>query len=43
MQLRYGFTLPFPLNLVLLPLTIVQWFLEYQIVMGTGAAIGSVG
>ncbi len=42
-QLRYGFTLPFPLNLILLPLTIVQWLIEYQIVMGSGAAIGAVG
>ena len=42
-QLRYGFTLPFPLNLILLPLTIVQWLIEYQMVMGSGAAIGAVG
>lgn len=42
-QLRYGFTLPFPLNLILLPLTIVQWLIEYQIVMGSGAPIGAVG
>lgn len=40
-QLRYGFSLAFPLNLVFLPLSIVEWILEYQIVMGApGAASG---
>ena len=30
-----GFALFFPLNLVLLPLTVVEWVLRWQIVMGT--------
>ena len=42
-QFYYGFSLAFPLNLIFLPLTIVEWVLEYQIVMGApgqGAAGG---
>ena len=34
-QLYYGFRLAFPLNLVLLPLTVVEWILEWQVVFGT--------
>jgi len=30
-QLFNGFALPFPLNLVFLPLTIIEWFLRIQI------------
>jgi len=36
-QLQAGFALFFPLNIVLLPLTTVEWVLRWQIVMGTGA------
>ena len=36
-QLQAGFALVFPLNLVLLPLTTVEWVLRWQIVMGTSA------
>ena len=32
-QIFNGFALPFPLNLVFLPLTIVEWFLRIQISM----------
>lgn len=38
-QLRYGFSIAFPVNIILLPLTIVEWILEWQIVMGTGAPV----
>ena len=31
-QLSNGFTLPFPWNLLMLPLTIVEWILRLQIV-----------
>jgi hypothetical protein len=31
-----GFELMFPLNLVFLPLTIIEWFLRFQVVMGPG-------
>jgi len=30
-QITSGFSLPFPLNLALLPLTIVEWFLRWQV------------
>jgi hypothetical protein len=30
-QLSHGFTLPFPLDLIFLPLTIVEWLLRWQI------------
>ena len=40
-QLYYGFSLAFPLNLIFLPLTIVEWILEYQIVMGVSATGGT--
>ena len=40
-QLAYGFHLAFPVNLILLPLSIVEWILEWQIVMGSGAPIPS--
>ena len=33
-QFFSGFALPFPLNVILLPLTIVEWFLRVQISMG---------
>jgi hypothetical protein len=29
-QLSTGFTLPFPLSLILLPLSIVEWLLRWQ-------------
>ena len=32
-QIFNGFSLPFPLNLVFLPLTIIEWFLRLQISM----------
>ena len=35
-QLKMGFELMFPLNLVFLPLTIIEWFLRFQVVMGPG-------
>ena len=40
-QLSYGFGIAFPINIILLPLTIVEWILEWQIVMGTGAPVPS--
>jgi len=33
-QLTNGFALPFPFNLIFLPLTIIEWFLRIQISMG---------
>ena len=36
-QLTQGFALPFPFNILLLPLSIVEWFLRLQ-VSSTGAA-----
>ena len=33
-QLSTGFSPPFPLNLVLLPLSIVEWILRWQVTMG---------
>ena len=33
-QLFNGFALPFPINLIFLPLTIIEWFLRIQISMG---------
>ena len=30
-QIFNGFSLPFPLNIVFLPLTIIEWFLRIQI------------
>ena len=33
-QLQAGFSLFFPLNLLLLPLSMVEWVLRWQIVMG---------
>jgi len=35
-QIYSGFSLPFPINLVLLPLTIVEYILEWEIVVGAG-------
>ena len=32
-QITSGFRLPFPLNLIFLPLTIIEWFLRWQISM----------
>ena len=36
-QIFNGFALPFPLNLVFLPLTIIEWFLRFQISMESTA------
>jgi len=36
-QLTNGFSLPFPLSLLLLPLTIVEWILRWQITFGAPA------
>ena len=36
-QLKMGFDLIFPLNLLLLPLTLIEWFLRFQIVTGPGS------
>ena len=38
-QFFNGFALPFPLDLVFLPLTIVEWFLRFQISMEGSAAL----
>ena len=39
-QFFNGFSLPFPLNLVFLPLTIIEWFLRLQISMeGSNALV----
>ena len=32
-QIFNGFELPFPLNLIFLPLTLIEWFLRFQISM----------
>ena len=32
-QLVSGFGLPFPLNIIFLPLTLIEWFLRIQITM----------
>eukprot|EP00325_Prymnesiales_sp_UTEX-LB-985_P035177 CAMPEP_0174719350 /NCGR_PEP_ID=MMETSP1094-20130205/30928_1 /TAXON_ID=156173 /ORGANISM="Chrysochromulina brevifilum, Strain UTEX LB 985" /LENGTH=373 /DNA_ID=CAMNT_0015919635 /DNA_START=34 /DNA_END=1155 /DNA_ORIENTATION=- len=44
-QVMSGFTLPFPLNLIFLPLTIIEWFLRWQVTFASpeslnGAASG---
>ena len=36
-QLTSGFRLPFPLDVIFLPLTIVEWFLRWQV--STGAPV----
>ena len=36
-QLEHGFAVPFPLNIVFLPLTIIEWFLRFQISMESTA------
>lgn len=38
-QIFNGFSLPFPLNLVFLPLTIIEWFLRIQISMEGSKAL----
>ena len=38
-QIFNGFNLPFPLNLVFLPLTIIEWFLRLQISMEGSKAL----
>ena len=38
-QIFNGFSLPFPLNLIFLPLTIVEWFLRIQITMTPGGSV----
>ena len=38
-QFFNGFTLPFPLNLIFLPLTILEWFLRIQISMSDTALV----
>ena len=38
-QLTTGFTLPFPLNIIFLPLTIIEWFLRWQMTFG-GPVVG---
>ena len=35
-QITAGFTIFFPLNVVLFPLTLVEWILRYQITFGGG-------
>ena len=42
-QLLVGFTLPFPLNLLLLPLTIVEWILRWQITFTGSADVAGAG
>jgi hypothetical protein len=32
-QFFSGFTLPFPFNIIFLPLTLIEWFLRIQISM----------
>lgn len=38
-QLTTGFNLPFPLNVIFLPLTIIEWFLRWQMTFG-GPVVG---
>merc|ERR1719161_1490225 len=33
-QITSGFTLPFPLNLIFLPLSIIEWILRYEVTFG---------
>lgn len=42
-QLFYGFGLSFPFNLALLPLTIVEWLLRWQITLQQGSSSVDVG
>jgi len=39
-QITNGFALQFPLNLILLPLSIVEWLLRFQVSMGFGGIGG---
>lgn len=41
-QLSTGFAPPFPINIVLLPLSIVEWLLRWQITWPS-SSIGDVG
>ena len=36
-QLSCGFSLPFPLNIIFLPLEIIEWFLRWQTTFGAPA------
>ena len=38
-QIFNGFSLPFPLNLIFLPLTLIEWFLRLQITMQSDGAL----
>ena len=42
-QVESGFKLFFPLNIVLMPLTLIEWFLRYQVTFGGIAAAGAAG
>ena len=37
-QFWSGFSLPFPLNIIFLPLSIIEWFLRIQITMTADVA-----
>ena len=41
-QLLAGFTLPFPLNIALLPLEIVEWLLRWQVTFAGSATSSDV-
>ena len=38
-QFFAGFTLPFPMNIIFLPLTFIEWFLRIQISMTDGSGV----
>ena len=42
-QFFNAFALPFPLNLIFLPLTIIEWFLRFQISMESSSALAYQG
>jgi hypothetical protein len=43
MQLLFGFNLPFPLNILLLPLEIVEWLLRWQITFSSPSHLEASG
>ena len=42
-QLLTGFALPFPLNIALLPLEVIEWLLRWQVTFGSGDGGGGGG
>jgi hypothetical protein len=42
MQLKYGFSLPFPFNIVLAPLSITEWFLTMVVGVTANKSVAAV-